>query len=69
MLFRSYIDRNEGAKGTFDGQIKYSFDQMTLDMGRKYNGLIDELRISDRALEPEEFLWAENAPGLTIIFR
>ena len=65
----TYIDRNEGAKGTFDGQIKYSFDQMTLDMGRKYNGLIDELRISDRALEPEEFLWAENAPGLTIIFR
>ena len=34
-----------------------------------YNGLIDEFRISDGALEPEEFLRAENAPGFSIIIR
>ena len=34
-----------------------------------YNGLIDELRISAGALAPSQFLRAENAPGLTIIFR
>ena len=34
-----------------------------------YNGLIDELRISAGALTPAQFLRAEKAPGLTIIFR
>ena len=34
-----------------------------------YNGLIDELRISAGALTPLQFLRAEKAPGLTIVFR
>jgi hypothetical protein len=34
-----------------------------------YDGLIDELRFSDVALEPSQFLRAENAPGLSIIVR
>jgi hypothetical protein len=34
-----------------------------------YDGLIDELRISDGALEPSQFLRAENAPGLSIVVR
>ena len=34
-----------------------------------YNGLIDELRISAGALMPSQFLRAERAPGLTIVFR
>ena len=37
--------------------------------GNGYNGLIDELRISDGALEPTQFLRAENAPGLSIFIR
>ncbi len=37
--------------------------------GNGYNGLIDELRISAGVLTPSQFLRAENAPGLTIIFR
>ena len=41
----------------------------TGDSGNGYNGLIDELRISDGALEPSQFLRAEHAPGLIIIFR
>ena len=32
-------------------------------------GLIDELRISDCALEPSQFLRAENALGLSIVVR
>lgn len=36
---------------------------------QSYNGLIDELRVSAGALTPSQFLRAENAPGLTIIFR
>ena len=35
--------------------------------GNGYNGLIDELRISDGVLEPSQFLRAENAPGFTIV--
>ena len=34
-----------------------------------YDGLIDELRISDGALEPSQFLRAEHAPGFSIIIR
>lgn len=37
--------------------------------GNGYNGLIDELRISAGALTPSQFLRAERAPGLTIVFR
>jgi len=37
--------------------------------GNGYNGLIDELRISDGALEPSQFLRAERAPGLSIFVR
>ena len=37
--------------------------------GIGYNGLIDELRISAGALTPSQFLRAEKAPGLTIVFR
>ena len=32
-----------------------------------YNGLMDELRISDRALTPNQFLRADKAPGLMMI--
>jgi hypothetical protein len=34
-----------------------------------YKGLIDELRISDGALEPSQFLRAEHAPGFSIFIR
>jgi hypothetical protein len=34
-----------------------------------YDGLIDELRISDGALEPSQFLRAEKAPGFSIFVR
>ena len=34
-----------------------------------YNGLMDELRISDGALTPSQFLRAEKAPGLSIFVR
>ena len=34
-----------------------------------YDGLIDELRISDGALTPSQFLRAEKAPGLSIFVR
>ena len=37
--------------------------------GRAFDGWIDSLRVTLRALEPSEFLRAENQPGLTIIFR
>ena len=34
-----------------------------------YNGLMDEMRISDGALTPSQFLRAEKAPGLSIFIR
>ena len=41
----------------------------TLNGGRAFDGWIDSLRITLRALSPSEFLRAENQPGLTIIVR
>lgn len=37
--------------------------------GRAFDGWIDSLRVTLRALEPSEFLRKENQPGLTIIFK
>jgi hypothetical protein len=42
---------------------------MTMQLGLGYKGLIDELRISAEALTPNQFLRAENVPGLSIVFR
>ena len=56
------------------GLITYP-DSLMLVMGmgsnsaNTYDGLIDELRISDCALEPSQFLRAERAPGFSIIIR
>ncbi|MBQ3747972.1 MAG: LamG domain-containing protein [Kiritimatiellae bacterium] len=48
-------------------------DRLIMSMGNggsyDYDGLIDELRISDGALEPSQFLRAEHAPGFSIIIR
>ena len=56
------------------GLVSYPDNLMfVLGMGNNaantYDGLIDELRISDGALEPSQFLRAEHAPGLSIIIR
>ena len=65
----TYVGGNLANTKTVDGQIKFSYDEMTMQLGLGYKGLIDELRISDCALEPSQFLRAENAPGLIIIFK
>ena len=69
-----YIDYNiiPGTK-TARGLIEYP-EQLIMHLGdgsaADYNGLIDELRISEGALEPSQFLRAERAPtGFSIIFR
>ena len=67
-----YIDYDiiPGTK-TAAGLIEYP-ERLIMNLGngsKNYNGLIDELRISDCALEPSQFLRAEKAPGLMLIFR
>lgn len=76
-----YIDYGAGEGGyTYSGTtstkglVSYPDNLMfVLGMGSNsantYDGLIDELRISDGALEPSQFLRAENAPGLSIFIR
>jgi len=78
-----YIDYGAGEGGytyskttdsTKAGLVTYSDNLMfVLGMGSNsantYDGLIDELRISDGALEPSQFLRAEHAPGFSIIIR
>ncbi len=68
-----YIDYGEAYSGTKTaaGLIEYP-ERLVMNLGngsKNYNGLIDELRISVGALEPSQFLRAENAPGLSIIVR
>ena len=79
MVATGYIDYEQVDTITCDGQLRLEnngyFDlrfagQHGSGNGKKnYGGLIDELRISDCALEPSQFLRAEKAPGLTIVFR
>lgn len=80
MVATGYIDHDSVGTLTCDGQLLLEhngyFDlrfagQHGSGYGKKnYGGLIDELRISDVALEPSQFLRAEKAPsGLSIIFR
>lgn len=65
----TYVDYGEAGKASFDGVIDYREGAYTLQMGMRYEGLIDEFRISDRALTPNQFLRAEKAPGLSIFVR
>ena len=79
MVATGYIDYDPVCTITCDGQLRLEnngyFDlrfagQHGSGYGKKnYGGLIDELRISDVALEPSQFLRAENAPGLSIFVR
>ena len=65
----TYVDYGEAGKESFDGVIDYRLGAYTLQMGLRYEGLIDEFRISDRALTPSQFLRAEKAPGFSIFVR
>lgn len=79
MVATCYVDYAQAAQQTYDGQLLLEnngyFDlrlagQHGSYYGKKnYGGLVDELRISDCALEPSQFLRAENAPGLSIVVR
>lgn len=79
MVATGYIDYEQVDTITCDGQLRLEnngyFDlrfagQHGSGFGKKnFGGLIDELRFSDGALEPSQFLRAENNQGLTIIFK
>ena len=74
-----YIDYGDTYSGTYTQKsgkeeiLVVHPDSLILSMGNggsyDYKGLIDELRISDGALEPSQFLRAERAPGFSIIIR
>ncbi len=79
MVAACFIDYAQVATQTFDGQLLLENDgyfdlrfagQHGSGFGKKnYGGLIDELRISDCALEPAGFLRAEKDGGTVICFR
>lgn len=69
-----YVDYGSTYSGTRTAKILIAYpERLIMHMGDggsvDYNGLIDELRISDGALEPSQFLRAEHAPGFSIIIR
>ena len=72
---RVYVDYGEPAVAQTPNIFKYPENLhfvlggvgQSTDTG--YFGLIDELRISDGALTPSQFLRAEKAPGLSIFVR
>lgn len=65
----TYVDYGEAGKASFDGVIDYREGAYSLQMGLRYEGLVDEFRISDRALAPSQFLRAEKDGGTVICFR
>ncbi len=79
MVATGYIDHDSVGTLTCDGQLllendgyfdlRFAGQHGSSSSKKNYGGLIDELRISDCALEPSQFLRAENAPGLLIIVR
>ena len=69
-----YVDYGSTYSATRTATILIEYpERLIMHMGdgssADYKGLIDELRISDGALEPSQFLRAENAPGLSIFIR
>lgn len=75
-VMKLYIDYGEPAAVQTQSIFKYpenlhfvlgGIGNAATDTG--YFGLIDELRISDGALTPSQFLRAEKAPGLSIFLR
>ena len=75
-VMKLYIDYGEPAAVQTQSLFKYpenlhvvlgGIGNAATDTG--YFGLIDELRISDGALTPSQFLRAEKAPGLSIFIR
>ena len=75
-VMKLYIDYGEPAAVQTQGLFKYpnnlhfvlgGIGNAATDTG--YFGLIDELRISDGALTPSQFLRAEKAPGLSVFIR
>ena len=79
MVAKGYVDYEAVAMNTFGGHLRLEtigyFDlrlagQHGINYSNKnYGGLIDELRISDKALEPEEFLHVGTVPGFVIILK
>lgn len=79
MVATGYIDHASVGTLTCDGQLllendgyfdlRFAGQHGSGHSKKNYGGLIDELRISDCALEPSQFLHAENAPGLSIFIR
>ena len=71
-----YIDYGEPAAVQTQSIFKYP-DNLHFVLGgignaatdTGYFGLIDELRVSDGALKPSQFLRAEKAPGFSVFFR
>ena len=77
---KAYVDYNCIATKTAEGHMNLDStnDYFDFRLGgqrghghsdKNFGGLIDELRISDCALEPSQFLRAENAPGFVIFVR
>ena len=75
-VMKLYIDYGEPAAVQTQSLFKYpenlhfvlgGIGNAATDTG--YFGLIDELRISDGALTPSQFLRAEKAPGLSVFIR
>ena len=77
---KAYVDYNCIATTTVEGHMNLDStnDYFDFRLGgqrghghseKNFGGLIDELRISDCALEPSQFLRAERAPGFAIFIR
>ncbi len=80
MDVKAYVDYNCIATTTEEGHMDLDStnDYFDFRLGgqrghghseKNFGGLIDELRISDVALEPSQFLRAEHAPGFSIFIR
>ena len=74
-VMKLYIDYGEPAAVQtqsifkYPGNLHFVLGGVGLSTDTGYFGLIDELRVSDGALTPSQFLRAERTPGLSIFIR
>ena len=66
---RLFIDYEERANKLYGGNVRRDLESMSLLVGAGFNGLLDEVRFTAKALPVEKFLRRASAPGLTILFR
>ncbi len=65
-----FVDYDNSTSRTITGALRYSSNPLTfgnLGGGRAFDGLIDEVRLTNQVLTPSQFLYAIPEPGTLLL--